>query len=79
MCLLLSGFIGFHLVERLLPEGWQVVGLDSIAISVTEHGIAILYGVWVMGQTGYVAHAVVRGRPNGYGITINANGRAGVI
>ena len=25
---------------------------------VTDHGIAILYGLWAMGQTGYVTHAV---------------------
>jgi len=25
-----AGFIGFHLVKRLLQDGWQVVGLDNI-------------------------------------------------
>jgi len=25
-----AGFIGFYLVERMLAEGWQVIGLDSI-------------------------------------------------
>ncbi len=25
-----AGFIGFHLCHRLLAEGWQVVGLDSM-------------------------------------------------
>ena len=25
-----AGFIGFHLAESLLEDGWQVVGADSL-------------------------------------------------
>ena len=25
-----AGFIGFHLANRLIKEGWEVVGLDNI-------------------------------------------------
>ena len=25
-----AGFIGFHLVKRLITEGYQIVGLDNI-------------------------------------------------
>ena len=25
-----AGFIGFHLVNRLVAEGWDVIGLDNI-------------------------------------------------
>ena len=26
-----AGFIGYHLSQRLLADGWQVLGLDSIS------------------------------------------------
>ena len=27
-----AGFIGFHISERLLDEGWRVIGLDSMPL-----------------------------------------------
>ena len=25
-----AGFIGFHLCQRLLADGWQVIGIDAL-------------------------------------------------
>ncbi|OWU60132.1 protein CapI, partial [Staphylococcus aureus] len=25
-----AGFIGFHTAQRLLDEGWQVIGIDNV-------------------------------------------------
>ncbi len=32
-----AGFLGSHLCERLLREGWDVLGLDSLLTGRTEN------------------------------------------
>jgi len=32
-----TGFLGSHLCDRLLSEGWEVLGLDNLITGVAEN------------------------------------------
>ncbi len=36
-----AGFVGFHLCQRLLAEGEEVVGVDNLASGQAEHAAAL--------------------------------------